>query len=261
MPEVTDALVSLFDFAEGGGLFNDADLLILSAQFVRWDWKKKDGSASGAEPSLALHLKVRAEDQKEYDQYLGAGKLDSFVPSTDGKSIVKVGKYDKIMANCDYARFMASAINNGLDAASIGSDISKLAGTTVHVVQQVTGKGKKKDGGDYVSMVVNAVTPGDGTIPAAAGSKPATASKKGAAVSEATSQLATDTAIAVLADKGGIQKIKTVATAAFSRLSKSDDKAESSNVSKLLNDPAFLQAGMDAGNWLYDSEGGTLESA
>ncbi len=133
MAETQQPLVSIrpSDFSHGGGLLDDADVNIKAARWVIWDYQGK------SEKSLAAHLCYVDDDGKEHDQYYSAGKPDSFVPSRDEKTLVRVGKRDSLSDSSNFFQFISSIVNAGYPEDKIeGSDLSFLDGMRVHVKQE-----------------------------------------------------------------------------------------------------------------------------
>lgn len=131
-------------FATGGGLLDDADVEIMDAAFLLWDY---NGSQPQG-PALGVTMRVLeggkhkvAEDKvkfesgfEDHDQYYTAGKIEFFVPNEDGTGLVPAGDKTAITQSCNTAVFLASLVNVGLPESVLASgNIKDLIGTRLHV--------------------------------------------------------------------------------------------------------------------------------
>jgi hypothetical protein len=116
-------------FVAGGGLLNDEDVTITDAAFSLWDYQGKS-----AVQVPALGIEFTDADGKAEEQYYSCGKIDHFVPSEDGKSLVPVADKTAISNQANAALFLGSLVNAGLpeDILAAG-DITRLVGAKVHV--------------------------------------------------------------------------------------------------------------------------------
>lgn len=229
--------VSLTQFSEGGqGLPSNQDMEIVGALFIRHDWKNKDGVAQG-KPAPVLKLDLKLEDGSPYTDYLSAGSLDYFVPSIDGTGLVRVGAIEQVGKQFDYARFMHSLIEHGLDPAKVDTDITQLVGVVFHGVREQTGqKRKDKNGKEWpiTCLVASEIkaTPWD----AKKGSK---ASGKAAEANADVEAVAKTAAVKVVKDAGGSIEFKKLGIKVFAALNKTD-KANAGPASKLLGNEDFV---------------------
>src|SRR3954463_13477960 len=91
---------AIFDEFVEGGLLDDADVLVRSARFAKWNYNgtQKD--------SLFLRTVLVTDDGKEHEEYLSAGDLRFFVPSSDGTKAVPVGAQTKMNINSNFGAFI-----------------------------------------------------------------------------------------------------------------------------------------------------------
>lgn len=148
---------AMFDEFVLGGLIDDADVVIQSARFATWDYKGQVNP-----PVLALKLELRDDENQVHEDYLSAGDLKFFVPSSDGRKAIPVGSQQKLNLNTNAVEFLISLMNadtRGQLAAKIkgGDDISVIDGTRVHIVR----KAQKKRAG----LVIQAAEPQPGQLP------------------------------------------------------------------------------------------------
>lgn len=131
---------AMFDEFSTGGLLDDADVHIKSARFANWDYKGKI-----AAPVLALKLELQDAEGTVHEEYLSAGELRFFVPSTDGTKAIPVGSQTKLNNNTNAVNFLISLMNadtkGDLAKAIRGTDnISVIDGVQVHVVRRAQPK-------------------------------------------------------------------------------------------------------------------------
>ncbi len=126
---------AVFDEFVQGGFLDDADVLIKSARFAKWNYNgtQKD--------SLFLRTVLVTDDGTEHEEYLSAGDLRFFVPSTDGTKAIPVGAQTKMNSNSNFGAFVLSLKNadtqgTAREALSKTDNISAvLEGMRVHVVR------------------------------------------------------------------------------------------------------------------------------
>ena len=115
-------------FAEGGGLLDDAEVMVADAAFVLWDYQGK------AQQVPALAISFKDSEEKEHDQYYSAGDKRYFVPSEGGESLIPVGDKTSIQATCNAAQFLKSLVNAGFPTDKLeDGDIGILKGMKCHV--------------------------------------------------------------------------------------------------------------------------------
>lgn len=275
MAEVVGAL---FDEFVQGGLLDDADVTLVSARFVKWDYL---GKSRGGDV-LALKLSLRDSEGTVHDDHLSCGKLDFFVPSEDGKKAVPVGKATKLNINTNAIAFLISLINadtRGQLAAKIRStdDISVIDGVNIHIKRvdqpkraNIVNPAIEVAGSDRtpqqltvtkVNAYAGEAAPAGTAAPAAAApvaapvAAPAAAAPAGGASDAAADLLQQLT----LAAGGSIAKSK-VATAAFNDPDmKAKAAAERTAILSIIVTDAFLTgAAVAARGLVFDKAAGTI---
>lgn len=128
---------AMFDEFIETGLLDDANVVLRTNRFATWDYKGK------IQPPgvLALRAEMVDEENKVHEQYMSAGDLNFFVPSSDGKKAVPIGKYQKLNKNTNAAAFILSIMNADTRGEmtpklKATDDISILDGLRVHVVRK-----------------------------------------------------------------------------------------------------------------------------
>lgn len=131
-------------FAVGGGLLDDADVEIMDAAFLLWDYNGKAPQG----PALGITFRILeggkhkiAEDKakfesgfEDHDQYFSAGKIEYFAPNDDGTGLVPTGDKTAITQSCNTAMFLSSLVNVGVPESVLASgNIKDLVGTRLHV--------------------------------------------------------------------------------------------------------------------------------
>lgn len=245
------------DAVDGGGLLDDADVTIVEARFVMFDYSGK------TQPVPAIRLKLDSMDGTDpVDQYWSVGKAVDWMPSDDGKELIPIGKLLQLKTGSNGLLLLASAVNAGMPENKLGEDISVLEGMECHVnrVAAPVRKGlDQKEGTTVLAITKIHKLPWekDAAKEEKKGKKASRSSKgKNKATEKSKSNadidaLATEFILGVLADdetmKGfpdGIPKAK-LAPEAFATLS-SDDPNRSAIVRKVFEDE-FL----NAGPWSY----------
>jgi hypothetical protein len=128
--------MSLFapkNFAQGGGLLNDADVVIKEASISMFDY---GGKRPDAVPAVRFLLGL--EDGSEMEQYWSCGAASDWMPSEDGKKLVAIGKKTQLNSSSNAAILLASIVNAGFPEAKIeasGDDVSVFQDMEGHVMR------------------------------------------------------------------------------------------------------------------------------
>jgi len=246
------------EFAEGGAVPVDLNLLWKECRFAKFDYTKKDGTVVAT--TTAARITLKDDDGTEYVQHYSAADPERFVPSADGKTLVAVGSAQALSKSSNFYVLLNALVNAGFPENKLDADISVLDGLYAHHI----GIPEPKRSG----LVREA--PADGTtvrekvlsVPdrilklpwenkGKAGAKAAPA-KKAAAEPEATD--ATDDAMALVAElstkaDGAPVKRQQVATAAI--------RAKKQAVAAFVFKPEF-KAALEANGYALDGEEITL---
>ncbi len=243
-----------------GGLLDDADVDIKEAAFVLWDYQGQ------APQGPALGINFVDADGKEHDQYYSAGKINFFVPSEDGESLIPVGDKQGIQRTCNAAAFLLSLVNARFPKEKLDDGkISVLVGANVHVHRQAQPKRSglaqqpRADGREATILLVDKINrlPWEKASPKGVGSaakttKPATAptppSESEASGDEVENEL-NELIVGLLAEEGTIPKAKLAGL--VSKAVDKDNPNRKSMVSLVFRD-AFLKKGP------WDYSGGKL---
>src|SRR5437868_4688184 len=116
-------------FAVGGGLLDDADVLIKSARFQHFTYPGSDKTTT------ALMLILEDAEGKAHEQPYSVGDTDKFAPSDDGKKVLLTGTATSINAKSNFAQFAKSLIDAGVPRTFLQTDdIGVLDGMRIHVI-------------------------------------------------------------------------------------------------------------------------------
>jgi hypothetical protein len=115
-------------FIEGSGLIDDCDAVVKEARFDMFDY---NGTADPT-PCLKMVLDVAGD---ETEQYWSMGRADDWIPSDDGKQLLKVGTANSIRLTSNGGIFLQALVGVGFPAEKLGSDISVLDGLEAHFIQ------------------------------------------------------------------------------------------------------------------------------
>jgi hypothetical protein len=115
-------------FIEGSGLIDDCDAVVKEARFDMFDY---NGTADPT-PALKLVLDVAGD---ETEQYWSMGRSEDWIPSDDGKQLLKVGTANSIRLTSNGGIFLQTLVGVGFPAEKLGSDISVLDGLEAHFIQ------------------------------------------------------------------------------------------------------------------------------
>lgn len=143
------------DYAEGGGLLDNEDVVWDEVRFVVWDYEGRGPST----PALKVSMTV-TDSGDSVDQYYSAGKLQDWEPSDDGKELVSVGKASGLNKNSNVAILISSLIEAGFPAEKIGDDCSVMDGLECHMTRQDAPERKglertpREDGRSYKQTVL-----------------------------------------------------------------------------------------------------------
>src|SRR6185436_11356243 len=91
------------DAIQGGGLLDDADVLIKECRFKLWDY-----NGSIPNPIFALGVVFEGEDGSTVEQFYSAGDTKHYVPSQDGKRAQAVGTQTGLNEGTNAMMFLAS---------------------------------------------------------------------------------------------------------------------------------------------------------
>lgn len=240
------------DYAEGGGLLDNEDVVWDEVRFVIWDYDGRGPST----PALKVSMTV-TDSGDSVDQYYSAGKLQDWEPSEDGTELVSVGKASGINRNSNVAILINSMIEAGFPADKIGDDCSVMDGLECHMVRQDAPERKglvstpREDGKSYkpTVLVVDSITKLPWDKKGKGGGK-----KKAAEVEAGGDDLdekLTDVVIEILADESKAIAIKQLAAKVHKAMKGDDDR---SAAMKRVMDEDFL----GEGPWEYDAKKGTI---
>jgi hypothetical protein len=132
-----------------GGLIDDVDVEIISAEFELFDY----GGNSAAVPALKLNMRNLADSTDEVQHY-SCGALKDFEPSDDGMFMKPTGSATGFRSTSNFGIFMNSLGDTPFPMNRLnGQPISILNGLKVHVVRRevagrkdMPGKEEKKEG-------------------------------------------------------------------------------------------------------------------
>lgn len=138
MSEVRYATFDPEAFAVGGGLLDDADVLVKSARFQHFSYPGSN------EVTTALMTILEDAEGKIHEQPYSVGNPEKFAPSEDGSKVLLTGTANSINAKSNFAQFVKSLIDAGVPRTLFQTDdIRVLDGLRVHVVAVAQ---KDKDG-------------------------------------------------------------------------------------------------------------------
>lgn len=261
---------AMFDEFVQGGLLDDADVTLVTNRFATWDYNGKQPV-----PILALKVIMQDSEGENHEQYLSAGELKFFAPSTDGKRAVPVGNQTKLNVNTNAVEFLLSIMNadtKGELATKIRStdDISILDGLKCHVIRkaqkkrsgilvQAAGEGNREKTVLTVDRIISYPWEGStaaGQTKAAAGATPAAAAPAAGGSSE-TEDAAVGVLVQIVSDAGGSIKKSAVAGKVFANADMKAAAAPLRNaVLGLIVKDDFL--GAEGRPWTYDKAAGTI---
>ncbi len=219
-------------------------------------------------------ITYKSEDGDLVDQHYSAGKMNTRIPSEDGKSFVLPSGEPgaTIDKKSNVADWVKSIINAGFPVAKIGEDVTVFVGTKVLVVnkaQPMRGIQDEKQGKTIPLIAKILALPGERK---AAGGRPsakpaATTSTKPparAAASATTTSPSngasdlTEAAIAAVqealaeAPNNALTRMK-LSTSIMIRLAKAKDPNMAA-IKKLASTADFLMENAEAGGWVSDGE-------
>lgn len=239
------------DYAEGGGLLDNEDVVWEEVRFTMWDY----GGRGPTTPALCVKMTV-VDSGDEVEQYYSAGKAQDWEPSDDGTELVSVGKASGINRNSNVAILINSMIEAGFPADKIGDDCSVMDGLECHMVRQDAPERKglvntpREDGRDYkpTILVVDEISklPWDKKGKKAGGKKKE-AEKEEESGGEDLDEKLNDVVIEILEDEGKPIAVKQLAAKVHKALKGDDDRADAM---KRVMDEEFLEEGP----WEYDAK-------
>jgi hypothetical protein len=256
MSEVRYATFDPEGFAVGGGLLDDADVLVKSARFQHFTYPS-------GEVTTALMAILEDAESKVHEQVYSVGDPEKFAPSEDGSKVLLTGTANSINAKSNFAQFVKSLIDSGVPRTLFQTDnIGVLDGLRIHVVgvaqKDKDGKViKNAKGFDRTLLLASKLIALPGEKPAAAPKTaapkatkaatgaPATASAPAAPAAGPVSQEIADKAVQYIAQvavkQGGSVPRAKVSALVFqaAMVAKDTDKA---SLPKLAFDPDFLAA-------------------
>lgn len=259
-PNAPSVSIRPSDFTKGGGLINDIDATVKESRWVIWDYNGKS-----AKPGLSNHVIYVDDDGAEHDAYYSAGDPDAFVPSKDGKTLVKVGKRDGLSDSTNFFQYISSWINAGFPEDDIdGSDVSFMDGKKVHVLReaQPERKGIAKDPNDTREKTVLCISKiYDAKGKATAAKRTATAvggKANGAAAAAADTggeldDAAAEAIIMALGEAGGSISKAKLSQALFKQLAGNADR---NKIIQFAFKDEFL--GADGRPWTFDAKAATV---
>lgn len=153
-------------FAHGTGLIDDVDCLIESARWVIWDYQGKSAQVTAACVNYLVDVEGEMQENPAYYS-IGKEGSASFIPSKDGKTLMKIGQREALSDGCNFFQFISSVVNAGYDEAQIeGTDISFMDNWFVHVKReaQPERQGLKKEEGarDKTVLCISKIISQDG---------------------------------------------------------------------------------------------------
>ena len=256
------------DFAAGGGLIDDVDVVLVSCLFDMFDY---NGTVQPGVPSLRLELEAGMDEN--IIQFYSMGNANDWLPSDDGSQLVAVGKAANIRLTSNGGILLKSMIDAGFPAEKLTDDITILDGMEVHMIRVPAPerpglKNKKEKKFEDTLLIVSEIKtlPWEKKAakattkakpvgaPAAAKAKKETAKAKPEVAEEgddAVSDAAVAAVLAILAEEGTITK-KALPGKIFQTEKENPDR---NAIVKLVFDDEFL----GAGPWEY--EDGVLVSS
>jgi len=116
-------------FTEGGGLVDDVDGIIKESLFVAYDY---NGKSKDPAPCIKLTVDV---DGDEHTQYYSMGTTKDWIPSEDGKQLIKAGSANSIRLTSNGGIFLKALVDAGFPTDKLGDDITVLEGVKAHFIQ------------------------------------------------------------------------------------------------------------------------------
>jgi hypothetical protein len=117
-------------FAVGGGLLDDVDVVVKSAEIAMFDYA---GTRPDAVPAIKFTLGI--EDGEDVEQYWSVGKASDWMPSEDGKKLVAIGRATQINASSNAAILLKSIVDAGFPENKVSDDITCFEGIEGHVMR------------------------------------------------------------------------------------------------------------------------------
>jgi hypothetical protein len=261
------------DFTEGGGLLDDADVVIKEARFEMFDYQ--GNVPPPGSPSLQVEMEFDNEGTPETTvENYSMGSAKDWEPSEDGCQLIAIGQATSLRMSTNGGIWLKALLDAGFPLDKLGNDVSNVDGLSCHVIRvpepQRKGivksekqKAREEKYGPPTLLVVSEILemPGESKAagkkagPGAAkgktskpASKPA-ASKPAAGESDGDIETKAMMAIMeILAEVGSITK-KTLPAKVYQVVK--DDPDKQAIVQMTFNDE-FLESG----SWTY--EDGTL---
>ncbi len=257
---MSEARYATFDpeqFAVGGGLLDDADVIIKSARFAHFTYP------GSGKTTTALVVTFEDAEGKAHEQVYSIGDTDKFAPSEDGSKVLLTGTATSINAKSNFAQFAKSLIDAGVNRTLLQTDdIRVIDGMRLHVLgvsqKDKDGKAIKNEKGfDRTLLLASKLLalPGEKVTakPAAKTTKPAATGAPATAKATATAPAAGEPPSQEVADKavqfisqavvkaGGTVKRSSISPLVFQAAMIAKDPNKQS-LPKLAFDPAFLAA-------------------
>lgn len=236
-------------FVEGGGLIDDVDAVVKSANYEMWTYP----NTSMTIPSLKLVLSD--DDGVDHIQNYSCGDAKNFAPSGDGTRLIPIGKATGVSKDSNLAMLMTSLIQAGFPKTALkGSDCTVFIGLKAHWLRKAVPKKKPSDKDRSVLCVTDVISlPGEKAAKKGAVKAATTTTAAAAPVDSDTEQAATDLILEVLKTDGAINKkillSKVTKIAAERRLA----------VKKIVPIITDEFLGADTASWDYDVESGTVK--
>lgn len=258
MSEVQYASFDPETFVAGGGLLDDADVIVRNPRFASFTYP---GTSS---TTTALMTDLEDAEGKLHEQPYSVGDPQKFAASEDGQKVLLTGTATSINAKSNFAEFAKSLVNAGvprtlLQQASV-EGVKVLDGLRIHVVAQVqkdkSGNAiKNSKGYDRTLLLATKLIALPGEQPKAnqAASKPAAGAPKATKTAAAAPAVASAPVSEELADKavqyitqvageqGGSVARAKVSTLVFQAAMKTKD-ADKQRLTSLSFDEGFLTA-------------------
>lgn len=131
------------DCVEGGGLLDDVDVKVVSAEAVLFDY---DGKADVPSPGVLFGFDAGGDDPAYQFISIGGSNQD-WAPNEAKTGFKAIGKKTALTKTCNYLIFVSSAINCGFPKAKVKNDVSIWIGMECHLERiPMERKGLEKDG-------------------------------------------------------------------------------------------------------------------
>jgi len=143
-------------FSEGGGILNDAIVVMRDPRFILGDY---GGKRDMAVPMLSIKMMEVSDEgeELEHNQYFSVGGAKDFIPDDTGTGLVKVGDRSAIVKTSNYALLMQSILDAGFPPERIKeNDITFLNNLKCHVTR-IAVKREGMDKKDTTAMVVDKI--------------------------------------------------------------------------------------------------------